>query len=95
MSTKAKQFETVSANQTSKSTTKPVSIVAVVPPQVPEPTKAKSKGHPLVALIRTILRKIANVLKEPDLTYEQWESLERKYSPHSSHHAQTYYRDRS
>jgi hypothetical protein len=33
-------------------------------------------------------------LKGPDMTFEQWEKLERKYSPHSSHQAQIYYRER-
>jgi sensor domain CHASE-containing protein len=32
--------------------------------------------------------------QRPEMTFEQWEKLERKYSPHSSHHAQIYYRDR-
>ena len=39
-------------------------------------------------------RAFAQWLKGPDMTFEQWERLERKYSPHSSHHAQVYYRER-
>ena len=34
------------------------------------------------------------LFKKEDLTFEQWERLERKHSPHSSHHAQIYYRER-
>jgi uncharacterized protein YjhX (UPF0386 family) len=44
--------------------------------------------------ISRIVCAIKRMLKRPDLTLEQWERLERKHSPHSSHHAQIYYRER-
>ncbi len=44
--------------------------------------------------ISRILAAISGMFKQPDLTLEQWEQLERKHSPHSSHHAQIYHRER-
>ncbi len=48
--------------------------------------------------IKSIYNYIRNFLKkfncEPQITLEQWEQIERTYSPHSSHHAQIYYRDK-
>ncbi len=56
------------------------------------------KAEPAVPKTRTVasrlVRAFANYFKSPDMTFEQWERLERKYSPHSSHHAQIYFRDR-
>jgi hypothetical protein len=37
---------------------------------------------------------VKGFFKQDDLTFEQWEQLERRHSPHSSHHAQIYYRER-
>jgi hypothetical protein len=47
-----------------------------------------------VSYLSRVLSLLKNFFKQDDLTFEQWERLERKYSPHSSHHAQIYYRDR-
>lgn len=59
---------------------------------------ALEKPEPKLAKRRTFASRIAsafvNYFKSPDLTFEQWEQIERKYSPHSSHHAQIYFRDR-
>ncbi len=51
------------------------------------------------SLIKSIHNYTVNLLKKfyckPEITMEEWEQIERKYSPHSSHHAQVYYRNRS
>lgn len=53
---------------------------------------------PQLPKARTFASRIAiafvSYFKSPDMTFEQWERLERKYSPNSSHHAQIYFRDR-
>jgi hypothetical protein len=50
---------------------------------------------PVTAVPKKKLRAIfCRWFQRPEMTFEQWEQLERKYSPHSSHHAQIYYRDR-
>ena len=57
-------------------------------------TELKPIGVKRVSRFARLLRAFAQWLKGPDMTFEQWERLERKYSPHSSHHAQIYYRER-
>ena len=56
------------------------------------------KVEPELPKVQTLASRIAEAFvsyfKAPDMTFEQWERLERKYSPHSSHHAQIYFRDR-
>ena len=44
--------------------------------------------------LRSLRDLIARFLKKPDMTLEQWEQLEKKHSPHSSHHGQIYLRER-
>lgn len=41
-----------------------------------------------------ILTFAKELFKKEDLTFEQWERLERTYSPDLSHQPQIYYRDR-
>ena len=66
-------------------------IETTTEPQKTEAPKATTKrSSPLARVKNAFVR----WLKGPDMTFEQWERLERKYSPHSSHHAQIYYRER-
>jgi len=56
--------------------------------------KRQSIGAILMRALTSLRDRIARLLKEPDLTFEQWEALEKKHSPHSSHHGQIYFRER-
>lgn len=56
--------------------------------------KAKPKPGKTRVFASRIVGAIASYFKTSDMTFEQWERLERKHSPHSSHHAQIYFRER-
>ena len=64
-----------------------IKLASVLEKAEPKPRKARIFATRIVGTI-------ANYFKTSDMTFEQWERLERKYSPHSSHHAQIYYRER-
>lgn len=56
--------------------------------------KIKNK-FPLIKSIHIFLQKFyKKIIYGSEITLEEWEQMERKYSPHSSHHAQIYYRDK-
>lgn len=52
--------------------------------------KAKKK---ICSRFREVMSALYGLPKKPDLTFEQWERLEKKYSPNSSHLEQIYYRE--
>ena len=57
------------------------------------PTKIHFLKTKCAAFLARTKAVFAQFTREQDMTLEQWERLERKYSPHSSHHAQIYFRD--
>lgn len=59
-----------------------------------EKVESSKKQMVFRSCVLKIKEAFAGLTREPDMTLEKWERLERKYSPHSSHHAQIYYRDR-
>jgi hypothetical protein len=67
---------------------KKINLASVL--EAPERPKRKSL---LLSYLLGLRLSFPKIMKEPEMTFERWESLERKYSPHSSHHAQIYYRD--
>lgn len=56
--------------------------------------KIKIKSSQITLIHNAIKEFLKKFIGESEITLEEWEQIERTYSPHSSHHAQIYYRDR-
>lgn len=59
-----------------------------------EPAPVEKRKSVFLKIASTLRKYSERVFAEPEMTFEQWERIERKYSPHSSHHAQIYFRER-